>query len=329
MKLFIRYLRQKLPTILLVLIFFVIFSVSFLLYRLPIEAVLYPSALCFIFGLSYMFYDFSKIKRLHKSLQDIAKLTAGMINSLPDAKTIAEDDYQAIIGALKTEVYKLETTASEKYAEMSDYYTIWAHQIKTPIASMNLMLQGVDSQLSRRLSGELFRIEQYVEMVLAFVRLDSNSTDYVFKSCNIDCFIRQSVMIFAHDFIYRKISLDFRETGLKAVTDEKWLGFVIDQLISNSLKYTKDGTVSIYLKAPDILCIQDTGMGIAPEDLPRVFDKGYTGYNGRKDKKASGLGLYLCKKICSRLGHKIYIESKPGEGTCVMIDFEQYKLNAE
>lgn len=329
MKLFIRYLRQKLPTILLVLIFFVIFSVSFLLYRLPIEAVLYPSALCFIFGLSYMFYDFSKIKRLHKSLQDIAKLTAGMINSLPDAKTIAEDDYQAIIGALKTEVYKLETTASEKYAEMSDYYTIWAHQIKTPIASMNLMLQGVDSQLSRRLSGELFRIEQYVEMVLAFVRLDSNSTDYVFKSCNIDGVIRQSVKIFAHDFIYRKISLDFRETGLKAVTDEKWLGFVIDQLISNSLKYTKDGTVSIYLKAPDILCIQDTGMGIAPEDLPRVFDKGYTGYNGRKDKKASGLGLYLCKKICSRLGHKIYIESKPGEGTCVMIDFEQYKLNAE
>lgn len=231
MKLFIRYLRQKLPTILLVLIFFVIFSVSFLLYRLPIEAVLYPFALCFIFGLSYMFYDFSKIKRLHKSLQDIAKLTAGMINSLPDAKTIAEDDYQAIIGALKTEVYKLETTASEKYAEMSDYYTIWAHQIKTPIASMNLMLQGVDSQLSRRLSGELFRIEQYVEMVLAFVRLDSNSTDYAFKSCNIDGVIRQSVKKFAHDFIYRKISLDFRETGLKAVTDEKWLGFVIDQLI--------------------------------------------------------------------------------------------------
>ena len=151
----------------------------------------------------------------------------------------------------------------------------------------------------------------------------------MFKSCNIDGVIRQSVKKFAHDFIYRKISLDFRETGLKAVTDEKWLGFVIDQLISNSLKYTKDGTVSIYLKAPDILCIQDTGMGIAPEDLPRVFDKCYTGYNGRKDKKASGLGLYLCKKICSRLGHKIYIESKPGEGTCVMIDFEQYKLNAE
>jgi histidine kinase len=95
------------------------------------------------------------------------------------------------------------------------------------------------------------------------------------------------------------------------------------------LKYTKDGTISIYLKAPDVLCIQDTGIGIAPEDLPRVFDKGYTGYNGRKDKKASGLGLYLCKKICARLGLKIYLESKPGEGTRVMIDFEQYKLNAE
>lgn len=329
MKLFARYLKQKLPTIVIILIFFAVFSVSFLLYRLPIEAVLYPSALCFGLGISYMLYDFSKIKRLHKSLQDISKLTAGMINSLPDAKTIAEDDYQAIITALRGEVYKLETDAGEKYAEMSDYYTIWAHQIKTPIASMNLMLQSVDSQLARRLSGELFKIEQYVEMVLAFVRLDSNYSDYVFKSCDIDGVIRQSIKKFAHDFILRRINLDFSETGLKAVTDEKWLSFVIDQLISNSLKYTKDGRISIYLKEPDILCIQDTGIGIAPEDLPRVFDKGYTGYNGRKDKKASGLGLYLCKKICARLGHKIYIESKPGEGTCVMIDFKQYELNAE
>ena len=329
MKLFIRYLRQKLPTILLVLIFFVIFSVSFLLYRLPIEAVLYPSALCFIFGLSYMFYDFSKIKRLHKSLQDIAKLTAGMINSLPDAKTIAEDDYQAIIGALKTEVYKLETTASEKYAEMSDYYTIWAHQIKTPIASMNLMLQGVDSQLSRRLSGELFRIEQYVEMVLAFVRLDSNSTDYVFKSCNIDGVIRQSVKKFAHDFIYRKISLDFRETGLKAVTDEKWLGFVVEQVLSNALKYTPQGSVSIYREPEGVLCIRDTGIGIAPEDLPRVFEKGYTGYNGRSHRKASGLGLYLCREILTRLGHSVSAESQVDHGTTIRIDLRQHKTIQE
>ena len=329
MKLFIRYLKQKLPTIVLVAIFFVIFSVSFLLYRLPIEAVLYPSALCFGFGLSYMLYDFSKIKRLHKSLEDIAKLTAGMINSLPDAKTIAEDDYQAIITALKAEVYKLETAAGEKYAEMSDYYTIWAHQIKTPIASMNLMLQSVDSQLSRRLSGELFKLSSMSKWFWRSSGWIPIIPTMYSRAAISDGVIRQSVKKFAHDFIYRRISLDFKETGLKAVTDEKWLGFVIDQLISNSLKYTKDGTISIYLKAPDVLCIQDTGIGIAPEDLPRVFDKGYTGYNGRKDKKASGLGLYLCKKICARLGLKIYLESKPGEGTRVMIDFEQYKLNAE
>ena len=267
----------------------------------------------------------SKVKALSNALERPVEEQA----QLPEATDDVEILYHRLLENQSIARSESESSAAIRQSQMRDYYSMWVHQIKTPIASMNLMLQSVDSQLSRRLSGELFKIEQYVEMVLAFVRLDSNYSDYVFKNCDIDGVIRQSVKKFAHDFIYRRISLDFKETGLKAVTDEKWLGFVIDQLISNSLKYTKDGTISIYLKAPDVLCIQDTGIGIAPEDLPRVFDKGYTGYNGRKDKKASGLGLYLCKKICARLGLKIYLESKPGEGTRVMIDFEQYKLNAE
>ena len=113
------------------------------------------------------------------------------------------------------------------------------------------------------------------------------------------------------------------------VTDEKWLLFVVEQVISNALKYTYEGSISIWLEEPKTLCIGDTGIGIAPEDLPRVFDKGYTGYNGRNDKKASGIGLYLCKRICANLSHKIKLESVLGKGTVVYIDLNRTEREYE
>lgn len=115
----------------------------------------------------------------------------------------------------------------------------------------------------------------------------------------------------------------------KVLTDEKWLSFVIEQLLSNALKYTPSGSITITLEDPLTLCIRDTGIGIAPEDLPRVFEKSYTGYNGRSDKKASGIGLYLCKRICHNLGHTITIESSLDTGTTVRIFLEHESLAIE
>lgn len=134
-----------------------------------------------------------------------------------------------------------------RYNDMVDYYTVWAHQIKTPISSMRLTLQSDDSELSRKLSGELFRIEQYVEMVLAFLRLGSDSTDYVFKEYDLDSIIKSCVKKFSSEFIGRKIRLEYKPVGIKIVTDEKWLSFVIEQLLSNALKYTENGSVKIYI----------------------------------------------------------------------------------
>ena len=107
------------------------------------------------------------------------------------------------------------------------------------------------------------------------------------------------------------------------MTDEKWLRFVVEQVLSNALKYTREGSISIYLEAPRTLVIRDTGIGIAPEDLPRIFEKGFTGYNGRSDQKASGLGLYLCRRVCAKLGHTITAESVPDQGTAIRIGLEQ------
>ena len=206
--------------------------------------------------------------------------------------------------------------------KLMDYYTLWVHQIKTPIASMRLRLQKEDSELSRSLLSDLGRIERYVEMVLTYLRLEGAGSDYIFKEYDLDSIIGEVVKKFAGDFILRKIKLRYSPVEKKVLTDEKWLSFVIDQVMSNALKYTKQGEISIYVEEPLTLCIEDTGMGISPEDLPRIFERNYTGVRGRADKKASGLGLYLCSRICKNLNHEISAESQVGRGTKIKINLE-------
>ena len=324
MALFQAYIKQHGKIIFALILFCAVFSLSFFLYRLPIEAVIYPALICAVLGLVFVIADFLRTLHKHRQLSEVKKLSASMIASLPHAKSIAEEDYQNIIRALQEEITTLGTSSSARYQELTEYYTVWVHQIKTPITSMRLTLQSEDTPLSRKLSSDLFQIEQYVEMVLAFMRLDSDSGDYVFKEYSVDAIVKQAVAKFASEFIDRRLRLDYEPVDKIVITDEKWLSFVIEQLLSNALKYTRTGGIKIYLREPMTLCIEDTGIGIAPDDLPRIFEKGYTGYNGRKDKKASGLGLYLCKRICNNLEVGISVTSEPDKGTAVCIDLEQY-----
>lgn len=190
MKLFKKYLKQNLKGILLFLIFTVIFGIVFFLYKITLKAVFYPAILCAVVGIAFLIFDYLSVLKNHKKLSEIDKLTSSMLDSMPQGNSIEETDYRNLIKKLTTEISELEYKKDLKYRDMIDYYTVWAHQIKTPIASMQISLQNEDSPLSLRLSSELFRIEQYVEMVLAFLRLDSESTDYVFKEHNIDDIIR-------------------------------------------------------------------------------------------------------------------------------------------
>ena len=329
MKLFAQYLKQRWRGIAVAILFCLIFAVTFALYHLPIEAVLYPASICGALGLMLLGIDFRRVLTKHKKLERIRTITDAISESFPKVEGMEDADYQQIIRLLHEEQTRFHTDTARRYEDMVDYYTIWAHQIKTPIASMRLTLQNEDSALSRKLSGDLFRIEQYVEMVLMFLRLDSDSTDYVIREQDLDAIVRQAVRKFAGEFIARKIQLVYEPVNTKVITDEKWLSFVIEQVLSNALKYTPAGSIIISLEAAKTLCIRDTGMGIAPEDLPRIFEKGYTGYHGRADKKASGIGLYLCRRICNNLGHKISAESIPDKGTTIRVDLNQYKLNAE
>lgn len=323
MKIFGAYIKQKSKILLIILLFCIIFAIVFYLYKLPVEAVIYPSLLCILFGTILIVLDFAKIKRRYKILEKLGNMPSAMIDELPSVSNINDYGYQRIIRSLQKEISQLESDSNNRFNDMVDYYTVWAHQIKTPIASMRLTLQNEDTPLSRKLLSDLFRIEQYVEMIMAFLRLDSTSSDYVFKEHNIDTIIRQAVKKYANEFIDRKISLVYNPIDYTVVTDDKWLSFVIEQILSNALKYTRKGSIKIYMNENMMLCIEDTGIGIAPEDLPRIFEKGYTGYNGRNDKKASGLGLYLCKRICKNLDTGITVLSEIDKGTIVRIDLKQ------
>ena len=329
MKLFLRYLRQRRRLFIVGAVFCFVFAVSFLLYHLPIGAVIYPTLLCAALGILIMFLDFLRVKREHEALNSIRSMTDVIAESLPKIDGIKDEDYQQILRLLSEEQNNYRTQTNKKYADMIDYYTVWAHQIKTPIASMRLHLQNEDSVLSRALSSDLRRIEQYVEMVLTFLRLNSESTDYVIKEYDLDKIIKQAVRKFSSEFIGRKLSLVYNPVNTTVITDEKWLSFVIEQVLSNALKYTPSGSITVTLENEKTLRIRDTGIGIAPEDLPRIFENGYTGYNGRADKKASGIGLYLCKRICNNLGHCITARSIVDVGTIIDIDLAQTKLEVE
>ena len=347
MRFFADYLSKKAKPILVVIVFSAIFCGSFILYRLPVEAAVYPAFICALIGLALLLFDARKAYQKHMRLRELLALSSELLRDFPEAATMDDEDYQAIIGMLRDERIRRENRSEERFSEMIEYYTLWAHQIKTPIASMRLQLQNDDSDSARHLLEDLFRIEQYVEMVLCYLRLDSNSTDYVFRQVPLDDVIRQALKKYAAMFIRRKISLRYEPVRRTVTTDEKWLLFVVEQVLSNALKYTPaGGVIAIEAEGTEgsdgakiagtknsesgpLLLIRDTGIGIAPEDLPRIFEKGYTGRVGRIDMKASGIGLYLCRRICTNLGHIIRAESEPDHGTVIRIDLSQNRPEVE
>lgn len=323
------YIKQNIKVIFLFIVFALVFGIVFSLYDLEIEAIYYSVMLCSFIGLIYICINFINYYKKHIQLYKLQNEISISLENLPSPKTLMEEDYTNLILTLNKE-YKTYISKSDiAKSDMIDYYTMWVHQIKTPISAMKLLIQTSESEISSDLSSELFKIEQYVEMVLSYIRLGSNENDFVIKEYDLDNIVRQAIRKYAPLFIRKKINLDFQPTTYKVLTDEKWLVFVIEQLLSNAIKYTNKGKISIYPLENKKLVIEDTGIGISKEDIPRIFDKGFTGYNGRTDKKATGLGLYLCKNILDKLSHKISIESEVGVKTKVILDLAMVNVNIE
>lgn len=325
---FLLYLYKIWKPIALFCLCVLCFTIVFSLSHLPLGPILYSILLCSFIALIFFAVDFIKFIMQYKELKNAEKTIMVQIDSLPAPKNAIEQTYQELLRILYKNKNELTVQANHKQQNLVDYFTQWTHQIKTPIAAMRLLLQSEQKEQIAELELELFKIEQYVEFVLQYVRLENISNDLAFKKYELDDIIKQSIRKNAKMFIRKKISLNYSDVNCTVLTDEKWLLFVIDQILSNALKYTKEGHISIYMKNKRLI-IEDTGIGIQAEDLPRVFEKGFTGFNGRAFKQSTGIGLYLCKQILTKLSHDITIESEVGKGTKVIIDLETKEIGVE
>lgn len=309
------FLKSKQNELLCYIGSMLLFVIVLFLYDVRIDAIQYGlllSTVLFLLNLTLQFFKFQK--------------------------RLSEQDYQNIIKNLKEQNGELKSQERIFKQEMSDYYSMWVHQIKTPIAAMHVLQQTLEEEYPeqkyiKEIKLELFKIEQYVEMVLTYLRMGEMSGDLKFEKYSLDAIVRQVIRKYSQMFILRKIHLQYAKTSQCIVTDEKWLQFVLEQVLSNALKYTKDGgMIFIYTEEKEnkkCLVIEDSGIGIQAEDLPRVFEKGFTGYNGRADKKSTGIGLYMCKKIMERLNHQIWIESEIDKGTKVYLDLAREEWTIE
>ena len=314
------YLKKNIKVYILFVVFIAIFFIMFYLYNLPLEALIYTGSFCFFAALIASFLDFVNYRESYKKLKFLEQNILNDLDALPKSLDIRIDYYHKIIEKLYEELEKLIQENRQKNTDMVDYYSMWVHQIKTPIAAMNFLLDNEEVD-QKNLQQELFKIERYVEMVLTYIRLDSTSSDYVITKINLDEVVKDSVKKYATIFINKKIKLNFVSHETMVISDKKWLSFAIEQILGNSVKYSNTGGEITIETCENKLIVEDNGMGIKEEDLPRIFEKGFTGFNGRYEKKSSGLGLYLCKKTLDKLGHHIDITSTVGIGTRVEITF--------
>lgn len=310
----------------------VIFGILFYLYDIPFDAIIYGCKLSFVWCAVCLLIDFYKYYKRHKLLHINREQFFDDAEQLPEHMDIIEYDYQELAKELYQAKQELISKNRIAKKELLDYYGMWVHQIKTPIAALDILLQNTERMLYQLdekemmqkaisvsdMKMELFKIEQYVEMALNYLRVEDISSDLVFKKQELDDMVCQVIRKYAKIFISKKIKMDFKPTKACIVTDEKWFIFVLEQIISNALKYIKKGQISIYMKEKSLV-IEDTGIGIPAEDLPRIFEKGFTGYNGRENKKSTGIGLYLCKNIMDKLQWNITVDSEVGSGTKIYL----------
>lgn len=306
-----------------------VFAVVLFLSGLPAEPVRYAALLCAVGGVVCALPGYLQYRRRYKAAELALQGLPEAVDRLRAPSGAVEEAYDAALRRLCAMLAKSETDRQRQRIENADYFTMWIHQIKTPIAAMQLILREQDDARSRELLAELFRIDQYAEMALTYARLESPTTDLVLRRCAVEPIVRSVVRQYAGQFVRRHVALRCEIEPVCALTDEKWLAFILGQLLSNAVKYTENGTVTVRVTKELVLSVSDTGIGIAPEDLPRIFEKGFTGYNGRAGRKSTGLGMYLSRCAAEKLGHRISVQSAPGQGTTVSVDLRSVDLGVE
>ncbi len=316
LELLMKWLYDKKKGIFLISICVVILILITITYGLPVVVMEYSGLLCGTVILLFAIVDYIQYCNRYKALFAVLQNSACFLEKVPGTEHLLEKMYQKIIEEICASKAEAGTLLQERENSMNDFYTLWVHQIKTPIAAMKLILHLEPNIKNQVIERELFRIEQYADMVLQYLRIRSTTTDLLLETYSLYDMVKKVVKKYAGSFIGQKLTLNLLPFTAMVLTDEKWFCICIEQILSNCIKYTEKGGISIsFDESSQTLVIEDTGIGIRSEDIPRIFECGFTGYNGRMDKKSTGIGLYLCKQIMDRLGYTVEVNSTVGVGT--------------
>ena len=294
---FKNYISKILPVTVTTIFILSVFWVVFLLMNLEFESYFLALEIVIFFYIIYLVFMAFLTKKEEKLKSQILELEEANLN--------LRNDFLA------------------KEKELQEYFLIWIHQIKTPITAGKLICDGdIENENVKNIKKELIYIEDYTNMALSYLKMANHNTDMDISLVNLDDIINPLIKKYAILFISNNIKLKYKKLNVKVITDSKWCMVVIEQLLSNAIKYTKNGIVSItFSEKENYLEIKDSGIGIKDSDLPKIFDKGYSGFNGRQNQKSTGIGLFLVKQILDKLGQKVKLESKLGEGTSVKVYF--------
>ncbi len=321
------FLKKKRELLAAVLVFEGLFLTVFYLCDLSFAAFLYGTELLAAVLLVWLGTGYYRYRLHIRALWEMARMAQEGFVGLCWAESPEEEIYGQAVSALQERAERAQLDLKRELEDAKRYYALWSHQIKTPLAALKLLIQE-DSPDRSLMEAELLSAEQYVEMALQYQRMAGGATDLVLGEYELLTLVRTAVKRVAPLFIHKKLRLEIGEISQRVVTDEKWLCFVIEQLLTNAVKYTRQGSVSIFWEG-GCLVVADTGIGILPEDLPRVFEWGYTGFNGRSEKRSTGIGLSLCRQMTQRLGHGIRLESEPFTGTKVYLELDREQFDIE
>lgn len=325
------YIKDKGLFIAINLMIFMI--ISFFLYSANVALVIVFLIFCvwFLPLFSYMLIEYIKFRKYFNTVENILENLDKkylLPEILKEPNFIEGEEINYIIQMLSRDMHENVKYYKNIQEEYREYIEMWVHEIKTPIASTKLLIENNTNEITRKIDTQIDKIENFVEQVLYYSRSDEVGKDYIIKKIELSQIVKYVVKKNQRDFIGKKISLQLGELNEIIYSDSKWIEFILNQIVVNAIKYSKGQGDKIKIESKKlensvILTIEDNGVGIIERDLNRVFEKGFTGENGRKFGKSTGIGLYLCKKLCDRMGLGLNIESEENKGTKVTMIFPQ------
>lgn len=328
-----KYFKDNLYKVIVFVICYVINLLIFFAFKIQVEVIVSSSVLYFVCFLCILLIPYFRKRKFYTDL-------LLNIDSLDKAYLVLEtlvkpQFYEGEL--LYLALYEINKSFSENVGmlnesllDFKEYIEMWIHEVKIPLSTLVLISNNHKEQFDKRVKLQLKRLENYVDQVLYYVRSENASVDYLIKEVDLSKVIKNVGLKNMDEMLENKIDYVVLDVQYKVLTDSKWLEFILGQIVNNSIKYRKDKGSYIKIEVLDtkdktVLMVEDNGIGIKVSDLKQVFDKSFTGENGRCISSSTGMGLFIAKKMCERLGHKIYIQSVYGEYTKVFIEFIKNK----